>query len=48
MKPAQIEEIEYFYLKYIHEMNKIRILLKNAIEIKNHIESLEDKSKCQN
>ena len=48
MTQVQIEELQYFYLKYIHEMNKIRILLKNAIEIKNHIESLEGKKLCQN
>ena len=48
MIKAQIEELQYFYLKYIRIMNEIRILLKNAIEIKNHIESLEGKSQCQN
>ena len=48
MKPVQIEKLTYFYLKYIHEMNKIRILLKDAIEIKKHIESLEGKKLCQN
>lgn len=48
MIKAQIKELQYFYLKYVHTMNKIRILLKNAIEIKNHIESLEGKKLCQN
>ena len=41
MKPAQIEELQYFYLKYIHEMNKVKVLLKDAISLKRHIDCLE-------
>lgn len=48
MKSAQIEELQYFYLKYIHTMNKILVLAKEAIAIKKHIESLEGKKLCQN
>lgn len=41
MKPVQIEELQYFYLKYIHEMNEIKSLLKDAILLKQHIDCLE-------
>lgn len=41
MKSVQIEELQYFYLKYAHTMNEIRVLLKDAIRLKQHINCLE-------
>ncbi len=48
MKKTQFEEIEYFYLKYIHEMNKVKAFLRDAIEIKKHIENLESGNLIKN
>lgn len=36
-----IEELFHFNLKYIHQMNKIKVLLKDAIALKQHIKFLE-------
>ena len=44
MKPVQIEELQYFYLKYVREMNKIKSLLKDAISLKQHINCLESEN----
>ena len=41
MTPTQIEEAIYFNLKYLHQMNKIKVLLKDALVLKQHIEFLE-------
>lgn len=44
MKPAQIEELQYFYLKYVHTMNEIKSLLRDAISLKRHIDCLESEN----
>lgn len=41
MIKAQIEELQYFYMKYVHTMNKVKVLLKDAILLKQHIDCLE-------
>lgn len=41
MTRTQIEEAIYFNLKYIHQMNKIKVLLKDALVLKQHIKFLE-------
>lgn len=38
---TQMEEAIYFNLQYIQQMNKIKVLLKDAIVLKQHINFLE-------